>query len=155
LTANKISGLPRNAPSMVFNYTAQQLFDTRDSAKLKNQKSLNAAGEYLAKNKYGFAVVVTSAGAEGDSKKQLVLTEARAMVVREYLVDNYGFDDSQLKTIGMGKRTGLNSGPNSDAEWGSVQILIYATGTEMPAESDATIGVSSASETSLTHSDAH
>jgi outer membrane protein OmpA-like peptidoglycan-associated protein len=48
-----------------------------------------------------------------------VLTEARAMVVREYLVENYGFDDSQLKTLGMGKQTDTNS----DDGWGSVQIL--------------------------------
>jgi hypothetical protein len=42
---------------------------------------------------------------EGDTQKDLVLTEARAMVVREYLVENFGFDDSQLKTLGMGKQT--------------------------------------------------
>ena len=43
---------------------------------------------------------------EGDTQKDLVLTEARAMVVREYLVENFGFDDSQLKTLGMGKQSG-------------------------------------------------
>jgi hypothetical protein len=33
---------------------------------------------------------------EGDTQKDLVLTEARAMVIREYLVENFGFDDGQL-----------------------------------------------------------
>ena len=31
------------------------------------------------------------------------------MVVREYLVENFGFDDSQLKTLGMGKQADTNS----------------------------------------------
>jgi hypothetical protein len=65
---------------------------------------------------------------EGDTQKDLVLTEARAMVVREYLVENFGFDDSQLKTLGMGKQADTNS----DVGWGAVQILIYPAGTEIP-----------------------
>ena len=67
-----------------FTYSAKQLFDKQDSAKLKNQKSLNAGGEFLANSQFGFAVIVASAGMEGDTQKDLVLTEARAMVVREY-----------------------------------------------------------------------
>jgi len=78
-------------------------------------------------------VVVVSAGMEGDTQKELVLTEARAMVVRTYLVDNFGFDDSQLKTLGMGKQTGANL----EADWGSIQILIYPTGTEIPVDKPA------------------
>ena len=67
---------------------------------------------------------------EGDTQKDLVLTEARAMVIREYLVENFGFDDSQLKTLGMGKQTGANP----DADWGSIQILIFPAGTGIPVE---------------------
>jgi outer membrane protein OmpA-like peptidoglycan-associated protein len=129
LGANKIAGLPQGTPLKVFTFTARQLFDARDSAKLKNQKSLNAGGEYLAANQFGVAVVVVSAGKEGDTAKDLVLTEARAMVVREYLVQNFGFDDSQLKTLGMGKQPG--DGP--DADWGSIQILIFPGGTVIPS----------------------
>jgi hypothetical protein len=55
-------------------------FDDHDSAKLRSQKSLNAGGEFLAQNQFGFAVVVVSTGMEGDTQKDLVLTEARAMV---------------------------------------------------------------------------
>jgi phospholipid/cholesterol/gamma-HCH transport system substrate-binding protein len=129
LAANKIGGLPEAAPLKAFTYTAKQLFDGRDSAKLKDQKSLNAGGQYLAQNQFGFAVVVVSSGMEGDTQKDLVLTQARAMVVREYLVENFGFDDSQLKTLGLGKQ----QGSNLDADWGSIQILIYPAGTEIPA----------------------
>jgi len=53
--------------------------------------------EFLANNQFGFAVIVASSGMEGDTQKDLVLTQARAMVVREYLVENFGFDDSQLR----------------------------------------------------------
>lgn len=128
LTANKISALPSAAPLKVFTYSDGQLFDGRDSAKLKNQKSLAAGGSFLAQNRFGFAVVVVSAGSEGDTEKELLLTEARAMVVREYLVDNFGFDDSQLKTLGLGKQPKQAGGDS-----GSIQILIYPEGTQMPA----------------------
>jgi phospholipid/cholesterol/gamma-HCH transport system substrate-binding protein len=128
LTKNEIERLPQGTPTKEFSYSAKQLFDNKDSAKLKNEKSLNAGGEFLANNQFGFAVVVVSAGMEGDAQKDLVLTEARAMVVREYLVDNFGFDDSQLKTLGVGKQTD----GSSDAAWGTVQIFIYPAGTETP-----------------------
>jgi phospholipid/cholesterol/gamma-HCH transport system substrate-binding protein len=128
LVKNEIERLPRDTPIKEFAYPAKQLFDKRDSAKLKNQKSLSVGGEFLASNDFGFAVVVASAGVEGDTRKDLVLTEARAMVVREYLVENFGFDDSQLKTLGMGKQTGANS----DGGWGTVRILIYPAGATMP-----------------------
>jgi len=133
LAANRIGGLPQGAPLRTFTYTAKELFDTRDSAKLKNQKSLNAGGEFLAQNQFGFAVVVVSAGMEGDAQKDLLLTEARAMVVREYLVENFGFDDSQLKTLGLGKQAGANL----DADWGSIQILIFPAETAIPADKPA------------------
>jgi phospholipid/cholesterol/gamma-HCH transport system substrate-binding protein len=139
LAKDEIEGLPPGAPLKQFSYSAKQLFDKQDSAKLKNQKSLNAGGQFLADNQFGFAVVVASTGMEGDTQKDLVLTEARSMVVREYLVENFGFDDSQLKTLGMGKQTDANS----DVGWGSVQILIYPAGTETPANKQKQAGVAS------------
>ncbi len=139
LAKNEIERLPPGAPTKQFTYLSKQLFDKQDSAKLKNQKSLATGGEFLANNQFGFAVVVVSAGMEGDTQKDLVLTEARAMVVREYLVENFGFDDSQLKTLGMGKLTDGSSDPG----WGAVQILIYPAGTEIPAAKQIPVGVSS------------
>ncbi len=130
LGANAISGLPQGTPVKAFTFTVKQLFDGRDSAKLKNQKSLNNAGEFLAQNQFGVAVIVASTGMEGDTQKDAVLTEARAMIVRAYLAENFGFDNSLLKTLGMGKQAGTNV----DADWGSIQILIFAAGTEMPAD---------------------
>jgi phospholipid/cholesterol/gamma-HCH transport system substrate-binding protein len=128
LAKNEIEQLPQGTPVKEFTYSAKQLFDRQDSAKLKNQKPLNDGGQFLANNQFGLAVVVASAGMEGDTQKDLVLTEARAAVIREYLVENFGFDDSQLKTLGLGKQTDANK----DAGWGTVQIVIYSTGTDIP-----------------------
>jgi len=140
LAKNEIEKLPEGAPTKEFTYSAKQLFDKQDSAKLKNQKSLNAGGEFLANNQFGFAVVVVSVGMEGDTQKDLVLTQARAMVVRQYLVENFGFDDSQLRTLGMGKQAEANS----DVGWGRVQIFVYPAGTEIPATKQAQANVSAA-----------
>jgi phospholipid/cholesterol/gamma-HCH transport system substrate-binding protein len=139
LGANRIGGLPLGTPVKTFTFTAKELFDARDSAKLKNQKSLKAGGEFLAQNQFGFAVVVAATGMDGDAQKDLVLTEARAMVIRTYLVENFGFDDRQLKTLGMGKQTGTGA----DANWGSIQILIFPAGTEIPADKPAPAASSS------------
>jgi phospholipid/cholesterol/gamma-HCH transport system substrate-binding protein len=133
LAKNEIERLPQSAPTKQFTYSAKQLFDKQDSAKLKNPKSLTAGGEFLAKNQFAFAVVVVSTGMEGDTQKDLVLTQARAMVVREYLVEKFGFDDSQLRTLGMGKQAETNS----DVGWGSVQIIVYPAGTDIPPSKQA------------------
>jgi phospholipid/cholesterol/gamma-HCH transport system substrate-binding protein len=146
LAKNEIDRLPQGTAIKEFDFSAKQLFDKPDSAKLKNQKSLNPGGEFLANNQFGLAVVVASAGMEGDNQKELLLTEARSMVVREYLVENFGFDDSQLKTLGMGKQ----SATNGDAGWGNVHIFIYPVGTEIPPNKETKSGVSkTTSEPSL------
>jgi phospholipid/cholesterol/gamma-HCH transport system substrate-binding protein len=142
LAANRISGLPQATPEKTFTFAARQLFDSRDSAKMKDQKTLKDAGDFLAQTQFGVAVVVVSTGMDGDTQKDLVLTEARAMVVREYLVENFGFDDSQLRTLGMGKQAGTNL----EADWGSIQILIYPAGTVIPADKPAPAVSSSASD---------
>lgn len=141
LAAHSIANLPQGTPEKAFTYPAKQLFDARDSAKLKDQKSLNAGGQFLAQNQFGVAVVVVSVGMEGDTHKDLVLTEARAAVIREYLVQNFGFDDGQLKTMGMGKQ----AGSGQDAEWGSVQILIFPPGTAIPPDKPSPADSSSTS----------
>jgi len=139
LAANEIAGLPQGSPLKVFDFSAKGLFAERDSAKMKNQNSLKAGGNFLAENPFGFAVIVVSTGTNGDAPKELVLSEARAMVIREYLVENFGFDDGRLKTLGMGKQAGTNI----DADWGSIQLLIFPAGTEIPADKPAAVMSSS------------
>jgi phospholipid/cholesterol/gamma-HCH transport system substrate-binding protein len=139
LAANKIAELPQSIPEKTFTYAGKQIFDDRDSAKLKDQKTLKNAGDFLAQAQFGVAVVVVSTGMDGDTQKDLVLSEARAMVIREYLVENFGFDDSQLKTLGQGKQAGAKL----DADWGAIQILVYPAGTEIPADKTAPAASSS------------
>jgi phospholipid/cholesterol/gamma-HCH transport system substrate-binding protein len=130
LVKNEIPQLPSVAPLKTFTFDSKQLFDKVDSAKPKNQKSLRAAGQFLSDTEFGFAVVVVSAGTTGETQKDLVLTEARAKVVRDYLVGNFSFDDAQLKTLGLGKAK--SSGP--DSGWGTVEIIIYPADTDAPAQ---------------------
>jgi phospholipid/cholesterol/gamma-HCH transport system substrate-binding protein len=144
LGANRIGGLPQAAPIKTFTYTAKQLFDKRDSAKLKHEKALNEAGRFLADNEFGVAVVVASTGKEGDAQQDQTLTDARAMVIREYLVGNFGFDDSGLKTLGEGKQTDSDS----DQDWGSIKIMIFPPGTQVPPGQPAPAGNTNTSDSS-------
>src|ERR1700691_3877405 len=130
LAKDEITTLPEASPLKTFTYEPKGLFDQIDTAKLKNQNSLNDAGKFLAGNEFGVAVIVVYSGMTGDAQKDLVLTQARAAVVRAYLVGNFGFDDTQLKTLGMGKKTGASA----DSGWGEIQIIVYPAGTVLPAE---------------------
>ena len=94
---------PRSTPLKTFTYDAKQLFGKVDTAKLKNQKSLDDAGDFLADNDFGLAVVVAYSSMEGDTEKNLVLTQGRALVVRKYLVENLVWMDRHLKTLGIGE----------------------------------------------------
>jgi len=128
LAKDEIVSLPQGPPQKTFTFEAKQLFGKVDTAKLKNQKSLDAAGDFLTDTDFGVAVVAVYSSMEGDAGKDLVLTQGRALVVREYLVENFGFDDRRLKTLGMGKKTGTSP----ETGWGAIQILVYPAGTEMP-----------------------
>src|ERR1700686_4520224 len=133
LVKNEIPQLPQTAPLKTFTFESKQLFDNVDSAKAKNQKSLRTAGQFLADTEFGVAVVVVSTGAPGDTKKDLVLAQARAMVVRVSPVANFSFDDEQLKTLGIGK----GKSPAPDSGWGTVEIIIYPADTEAPTQTSA------------------
>lgn len=136
LTADEIDHLPAATPVKTFTIPAKKLFKGRDTANLKDQKLLKESGDYLSGNPFGVAVVVAATGMEGDTQKNLTLTEARSAVVREYLVENFGFDDSQLKTLGEGKQADQGSEDN----WGTIQIMVYPAGTEMPPEKKSAAG---------------
>src|ERR1700737_3185362 len=133
LAKNEISQLPQTAPLKTFTFESKQLFDKVDTAKPKNQKSLRIAGQFLADTEFGVAVVVVSLGMTGDTQKNLVLAQARAMVVRDYLVGNFSFDDAQLKTLALGK----GKSQNSDSGWGTVDIIIYPADTEAPTQTSS------------------
>jgi outer membrane protein OmpA-like peptidoglycan-associated protein len=116
LTKYSIAQLPAGPAGRQFTYDPGKLFEQPDSAKLKDPKMLRQAGEYLQDNPFGLAVVAVYTGMKGDTDKDRVLAEARALVVREHLTQNFRFDDTRVKTAGMGK---------NKEEASSVEILVY------------------------------
>lgn len=125
LTKYAISRLPAGSAGKTFAYDGDKLFDKKDSAKLKNRKSLNEAGTFLESHRFGLAVVAGHSGMKGDTGKNKVLTQARTMVVREYLVQNFKLNDTHLATISMGES-------NKGGDSGTIEILIYPVGATAP-----------------------
>ena len=122
LTKNEIAKLPASQALKSFNFDAMNIFDKPDTAKLKNPKALQPVGKFLETNPHGLVVVRASAGLTGDKQENLVLTQARAMVVREYLAENFKLDDSRIKTKGLGETPGGQSG--------QLEILVYPGSSE-------------------------
>jgi len=122
LRKNEIAQLPDKPAEKKFDYEAKKLFDKPDTAKLKSEKTLNDTGDFLQSNRFGVAVIAAYTDMKGDSQTDRLLTEARAMVVRDYLVKNFKLDDTKIKTIGLGKS-------DKAPEGGSVEVLIYPEGT--------------------------
>ena len=122
LKKNEISQLPDKPVEKTFAYEAKKIFDKPDTAKLKNDKTLNDSGDFLQSNRFGVAVIAAYTDMKGDSQTDHLLTEARAMVVRDYLVKHFKLEDTRIKTIGLGKS-------DKAPEGGSVDILIYPEGT--------------------------
>jgi phospholipid/cholesterol/gamma-HCH transport system substrate-binding protein len=118
LTKHQISSLPAGSPQKTFDYDGRTIFDKPGTAKLKDKKALDDAGQYLQANKFGLAVVVASVGMKGETDKDKVLTEARASAVRDFLAQNFRLDDTRIKTIGLGKT-------DSTGDAGKLEILVY------------------------------
>ena len=110
--------VPKITAAKTFAVDPKSLFDKPGSAKLKNQKLLNEAGQFLQEHKFDSALIVASSGMKGDSEKERALTEARSFVVRKYLVEHFKIDDVRLKTFGLGKNPA--AGPD-----GTLEVLIY------------------------------
>lgn len=119
INKHQVSRLPAETPSKKFEYTAAQIFTKPDSAKLKDKKALNDIGKFLEGNQFGLVVVAASAGMKGDTEKDRALTAAQAMVVRDYLTQNFRFDDTRVKTLGQGK---------TEEEGSKLEVLVYPAG---------------------------
>jgi phospholipid/cholesterol/gamma-HCH transport system substrate-binding protein len=127
LTKDEIPRLPRGNALKTFTYDAKQLFDKPDTAELKNKKALKDVGQFLEQNQFGLAVVVGYSGMKGASEKDLVLSQARAMVVHDYLAEYFELDDTRLRTLAVGK-----DAQTAATDVGRVEVIIYPVGTEMP-----------------------
>src|SRR5262249_45623484 len=121
LKKHEISQLPEQPVVKKFAYEAKEVFEKPDTAELKEGKALNDAGSYLESSQFGLAVIAAYTDMTGDTEKDRELTEARAMVVRDYLVQHFKLEDTRIKTMGRGKS------PNA-SEGGTVEILVYPIG---------------------------
>lgn len=130
LTRNEISQLPAKAPLRSFVFDGEKLFDKPTTAKLKREKMLNEAGQFLEQNRFGLVVIAASTDMKGDSQKDRTLTQARAAVVRTYLVQNFRVDDTRIKTIGLGKSDEIE-------EKSQLQVLVFAEAGKQPGGSGA------------------
>jgi outer membrane protein OmpA-like peptidoglycan-associated protein len=127
---HEIAQLPKEEAIKSFTYSPKSLFSKPDSAELKNEKSLDVAGQFLQGQKFGLAVIAATTGRKGDSDKERVLSEARSFVVRKYVVENFQLDDTHVKTLGLGKTA--DSNPE-----GSIEIRVYAVAPVTAAHAPA------------------
>jgi phospholipid/cholesterol/gamma-HCH transport system substrate-binding protein len=125
LTTHEVAALPERPILRTFVYAARDIFDKPDTAKLRNEKSLDQVGGFLQEAPFGLAVVTAYTGLEGEKEKNLALTQARAMVIREYLTKRFRVDDTRIKTKGMGEDARTDSRKAS-----RVEILVYPEGAE-------------------------
>jgi phospholipid/cholesterol/gamma-HCH transport system substrate-binding protein len=118
LKKHEIAQLPDRESQKTFTYDPKQLFEKPGGAKLKGQKTLNEVGQYLQGGKFGEVVITAATGLKGDSDKDRVATQAQAMVVRNYLVQNFRLDDTRIKTMGLGKTS-------EAGDTGKIEIIVY------------------------------
>ncbi|HET6961791.1 MAG TPA: MlaD family protein, partial [Terriglobia bacterium] len=120
LTKYAIAKLPDRPFSNRFEIGANDLFAKPDAAKLKNEKVLNEIGVRLERTPYDLIVVAGYSGLRGETEENLVLTQARAMVVRQHLTEHFKIDDQRIKTIGMGEDPAT-----PDKRAARVAIIVY------------------------------
>jgi len=122
LTDHLVARLPEATPLKTFSYDAHKMFTDADHAKLRDEHALDDAGRYLERYPFGVAVVVAASGAKGDSASLRTLLEARAAVVRDYLVKHFKMNDDRVKTMELGKT------PEITNDMGTIDVVIYPTG---------------------------
>jgi hypothetical protein len=69
-------------------------------------------------------VISATTGSKGDSAESRELAQARAYVVRKYLVGHYSLNDRQIKIVGIGKT------PSGDDK---VEIFVYPANSQAKA----------------------
>jgi len=121
LTKWELETIPAAQPMRKFVLASDDLFEKPATVKLKDKQRLNEVGAYLEKNPFSLVLVQAFTGLAGDHDENLVLTQAQAMVVRNYLADKFEFDDSKLKTKGMGEVPATTPG---QTHW--IEISVYA-----------------------------
>ena len=89
-----------------------------DSSRIAAIKTLQS----LERTPYDLIVVAAYSGLRGETEENLVLTQARALVVRQHLTEHFKIDDQRIKTIGMGEDSAT-----PDKRAARVAIIVYPT----------------------------
>jgi phospholipid/cholesterol/gamma-HCH transport system substrate-binding protein len=131
LAENEVNDLPQGEVLKTFRLDHTKLFANPETAKLKNGKMLNEIGKFMEQNPFGAAVIMVSGPAKGDSAELQELSQARGMVLRDYLVEHFKMDDTRLKKMSLGKVK-----PNAD-ESALVQVVLYQPGARFGSEKSA------------------
>jgi len=126
LVENLIPRLPADSAMKTFHYEVKKVFADAEHAKLKDEKSFDDAGRFLERYPFGLAVVVARSGALGDTAALETLLQARAMVVRGYVVSHFKMDDTRVRTMIVGKE------PGATTDAGAIDIMIYSTAVRPP-----------------------
>lgn len=113
--------MPKADVEKKFVYSNKNLFDEQETGKIKEKNSLKDAGKFLEKNPFGLIVVTSYSDEPGEKEENLQMTQAQALVVRKYLVDNFKIDESKIKTKGYGEQYSKQK----DAEQSRLEILVY------------------------------
>lgn len=121
LTKWEIGEMPGAAPLKTFTFSAEDLFEKPGTARLKDKKRLDEVGAYLEANPFGLVIVQAFSSLAGEQDANLVLTQAQAMVVRNYLADTFKLDVAKLRTMGMGE--GKTAQPDRSHR---IEISVYA-----------------------------
>ena len=119
LGRHQVTGLPRQTPLKEFAFDGKSLFSKPDTAKLSKEKLLDPVGAFLESSSFGSAVVVTQTSPKGKKEDNGKLSQARAMVVRDYLAGKFKVDDARIKTLALGE------GDQASSDGGRVAIVVY------------------------------
>jgi phospholipid/cholesterol/gamma-HCH transport system substrate-binding protein len=134
LTKNAVAKLPARAPVKQFSFDGKAVFAKTDTAKLTNEKVLKEVGSFLESNPHGIAVVAAQSGAKGTKEENLKLSQARAMVVRQYLAKKFKVDDAWIRTMGMGEDS------QTAGDGGRLTISVYPGSQENGVVASAASG---------------
>jgi hypothetical protein len=123
LTGHAVRRLPARAPVRKFTFDGKDLFEEAGSAKLRERVPLDEVGAYLEAAPFGLALIEVRAGAKGAREENLKLAQGRAVVVRQYLLQNFRIDDARIKTLALAE--GDKQAPTIS---GTVNLLVYPAG---------------------------
>jgi outer membrane protein OmpA-like peptidoglycan-associated protein len=127
VTKSEIAKMPEATALKSYVFAAGELFEKPDTAKLKDNMRLTEVGTYLKTHPFGLVVIQAFTSLKGTQEDNLLLTQAQAMVARNFLAEKFELDETKLKTKGMGEVDATEPGRT---HW--LEVSIYAASVPTP-----------------------